>query len=409
MFPEKLLYYKDPDTSRIDKTLIVGYTMSRLNPNKTFLNFFVDAHKETSYITILKILQTTLRRILLLSSHGILVLDYNTNNFWYRDDAEDDTQDVRFLDACSYSYGTYTTTCRSPDITPLVAYHENDRHLYDKSQLIQEHLDLTHLFLISTMMGGRIIKRLDSDQPINFLAEAEDEDPSHPIYQFQPFVKLVPPRLKDLFRYLYQDGPDLASRPFSLEILLEELSIAIEALEDQTLTFQDLHDGAPVLEEPEIFRYFTFNGFDDDLPDLCRKQDLPDWQDQKRGHDKTATKKTSQPVRSRAYIPVREHPPVRTLPVTYDPNNHLSRQVSSRNDPLPPVYQWKNRSRPVLWTVLSVLLVLLGLIVADMLTFSGSDLGFRFPLYLENRLQAIGQWLQQLFRWLSDLLTLPSR
>ena len=95
--------------------------------------------------------------------------------------------------------------------------------------------------------------------------------------------------------------------------------------------------------------------------------------------------------------------------MTYDPNNHLSRQVSSRNDPLPPVYQWKNRSRPVLWTVLSVLLVLLGLIVADMLTFSGSDLGFRFPLYLENRLQAIGQWLQQLFRWLSDLLTLPSR
>lgn len=403
LFPEKLLYHELPVT---EDSLIVGYTMSQLNPSKTFLNFFVDAHKETSYITILKILQTTLRRILLLSAHGILVLDYNPNNFWYSNDPQNLTQDVRFLDACSYSYGTYTTTCRSGAITPLVNYKENDRHLYDKSQLIQEHLDLTHLFLLSTMMCAETVEKLPGDLPINFLVELVDEETRLENYRF---LKLVPPRLKALFRYLYRDGPDLTSRPFSLEILLEELSIAIHVFKDQTLTFQDLFDSTPVLEEPEIFRYFTFNGFDDDLSDLCRKQDFPDWQDQKRGQDKTPPQKTTQPVRSRAYIPAREHPPVRLLPVTYDPNNHLSRQVSSRNDPLPPVYQWKNRSRPVLWTVLSVLLVLLGLIVADMLTFSGSDLGFRFPLYLENRLQTIVQWLQQLFRWLSGLFVPPIR
>ena len=401
LFPGKLLYHTPP----VDKdSLIVGYTMLQVSPNQTFQYFFDGVHKDKLYTSILKILQTTLRRIMLLSCHGILVLDYNTNNFWY----DDNTQDVRFLDACSYSYGTYTTSCRSGELKPLVDYFENDKYLYDKSLLIQEHLDLTHLFLISMMMGSESIEQVHHEQPIIFLISTENEGLS------KHFAKLVPPRLKELFKFLYQDGPDLDSRPFSLEILLEELSIAIEGLCDETVTFQELFDSSPGLEQPEIFKNFTYDCVDDVFTVQCNQKDLPNWSGQEQNNDTNSTEeasadKSSKVGRSRAYIPARVHPPVRTIPVSYDPSNHLSRKVRSLPDPLPLVYQGKNRYKPVLYTVLSILLILLGLIAVDILFFSGTDIGFSFPLYLENKFGPLMQQLHHLLHSLADLLTLTQK
>lgn len=397
MFPTKLLYMERP-TEDNPSPPIVGYGMRESAFFKTFVNMsrFTEVTR-ASYGETLKLLQTTLRRVMILDSVGILILDFNWNNFWN----DLDWRDVRFLDACSFSFRTYTNKCRSRFLQPLVNYKRGDRHLYDKIQLIQEHLDLTHLFLASLLMCGQTVEAKDGR--LNFLQEGDALE--------RYFVKLVPPNLKQLFRFLYQDHP--GTGPFSLEILLEELSRAVRAIGEKEATTEALFDVDGPLEEPELFREYTFSEFDDDLTVKCEEVEWPydEGNDRTEEENHTASRKKATPrqkrtpqMRQRVYLPRKEHLPVRNVMANRDPSTHLSRRGRSTPDPLPPVYQWGKQSRPVLRTLLFALAAVLALTAADALHFSGSDLGFSFPLYVDDRLELIAQWLQELFGTLMGML-----
>lgn len=435
MFPTGLLF-AEPKPSGRDQRQIVGYLMPaaldyftlELVPQFSSANTMVSDFLLIDFRTTLRHILNVLRRTQALSRSGIIITDMGKNNFCIRSQEE---LDMRFLDACSICYKKYESHLYASDLKS--PFFERGR-AWDKGELIRRHLDVAHMFAASlVMLGAEIDYQLKPVPEVNFLSKDKN------ISNF--YAKLMPPNLKGLFEDLYSHPTEERDRPFSIQILMEELETALRSLpEDGGCTYGELLDARVVENEnapdgkdveinwekgdqgyPESQTMLSFRYRPADTTGnlQCRRQKRPVEVLQSEPVNPVETEPSGKNAEEQSfqaqvpeYLRPLDNPPVHTCISAVDAVPALAVRTRSNPEPLPARYvPGKKRMSPAFKTLLAILAVLTVLLVLDMFQFSTVHLGFSPGRYLEDRIGLViegFQWILEQVKALGGKLAMLS-
>lgn len=368
MLPENLLYTADGN--------LAGYLMKKVDASCPTLHYDSrfnncgnalergSATLGRCYLDTLQACLGILRQIAYMSNFDILLLDLGKANFCL----SKDSRYVYFLDTCSVCFGQFFSDKYDPNLEPQYA----DRHRpVSKLTLIDLYLELVHLFMMSMMTLGSDISPHPISKRINFLEDTPERNLFH---------TLVPENLKNLYWVLFCNNTEQVS-PFSIEVLMEEFSYALEVVSQTNPTYQSLmnnrgHQGEAYPPDfiPEVLPCEYGSGVlittvEPGLPTVYERPD---------------------------YLKLKTPPAVHTF--SFIPARTSDRILSGYADssPLPPQHSPQSQrrlSRTAIAAITAVVLVLTLLICFDFLRYAGTDLGLTLPEFWVARFDTLRNFL----------------
>lgn len=384
MLPGELLYDAGGN--------IAGYLMKKLDSSCWTLQEYsrfnnseesLQANADTPYAETLRICLAILREIAYMSNFDILPLDFGRGNFC----PDKDSGYVYLLDTCSVCFQRFFSSKRDPGLMPQ--YTDLTEEITSKLSLIDLYMELVHLFLMSLMTTGSDLSPMSQENGtpiINFLLEGARE---RALYD-----TLVPDNLRQLYWSLFCDPDDQIS-PFSIEVLMEELSYALEVVEQTNPTYGSLleskghqGDAYPSGERGLVLPC----EFGPDIPVPSSKTEPT------AVYERPAYLQAKTPPQVHAFGPLPEYAP---MPACQGKAEIAPLPSVGTGAPLPLI-------RP--GTIMVILLVVALIFCADCLCFACTDLGFTITEFWAARMETLRDlWTGltgKLFGWLSILAEL---
>ena len=386
MLPVELLYDANGN--------VAGYLMKKLDSSCWTLQEYsrfnntadsLHANSDTPYAETLRIGLSILREIAYMSNFDILPLDFGRGNFC----PDKDSGYVFLLDTCSVCFQQFFSSKRDPGLMPQ--YTDLTEEITSKLTLIDLYMELVHLFLLSLMTTGSDLSPMKQDQGspiINFLLKGARE---RALYD-----TLVPDNLRQLYWSLFCDPDDQIS-PFSVEVLMEEMSYALEVVEQTKPTYGSLleskghqGDAYPSGEREQILPCTI--GPDIPVPPPAKEPSAV--------YERPAYLRAKIPPAIHTFGPLPEYGPMPACP------------GQAESKPLPAVGTGGKQPLVRPGTIMVFLLVMALIFSTDCLCFASTDMGFTLAEFWAARMETLRDlWAGltgHLFGWLSIPAELPT-